>query len=70
MEEIVLNNRRLKLIDGEIWVWKPIKNPYWFKLTYSINEGGYYFITLRIYKVKESISQKLYWPNRAEDTLK
>jgi len=46
MEELVLNNRRVKLIDGEIYAWKPIKNPYWRKVRYSINQKGYYFISL------------------------
>ena len=46
MEELVLNNRRLKLIDGEIYAWKPIKNPYWRKIKYSVNNDGYYYIQL------------------------
>ena len=46
MEELVLNNRRLKLIDGEIWSWKPTKNPYWRKIKYSVDKDGYYFIQL------------------------
>tara|TARA_R100001224_G_scaffold106168_1_gene80419 strand:+ start:306 stop:785 length:480 start_codon:yes stop_codon:yes gene_type:complete len=47
MEELVLNNRRVKLIDGEICVWKPNKkNPYWRKVTYSVNDNGYYYIRL------------------------
>ena len=46
MDELVLNNRRLKLVDGEIWSWKPIKNPYWRKIKYSINADGYYYIHL------------------------
>ena len=49
MEELVLNNRRIKLIDGEIWSWKPTitKPSYWCKVKYSINQDGYYIITLR-----------------------
>ena len=47
MEELVLNNRRLKLIDGEIYAWMDYKhNPYWRKVKYSITKG-YYFIQLR-----------------------
>ena len=47
MEELVLNNRRLKLVDGEMWVLKPIKNPYWRKVKYTINNAtGYYYISL------------------------
>ena len=51
MDELVLNNRRLKLVDGEICAWKPIKNPYWRKIKYSINNEGYYFITLTHNKI-------------------
>ena len=47
MEELVLNNRRLKLVDGEIYAWMDYKhNPYWRKVKYSITKG-YYFIQLR-----------------------
>jgi hypothetical protein len=47
MEELVLNNRRLKLIDGEIYAWMDYKhNPYWRKVKYSINKDGYYYIQL------------------------
>jgi len=53
MDELVLNNRRLKLIDGEIWSWKPIKNPYWRKVKYTINNDGYYFINVRHNKIKK-----------------
>ena len=47
MGELVLNNKRLKLIDGEIYAWKPIKNPFWRKIKYNINEDGYYCFNLR-----------------------
>jgi len=53
MEELVLNNRRIKLIDGEIWSWKPTKKPYWRKLKYSINKG-YYFISLTDHYVEKN----------------
>ena len=53
MEELVLNNKRLKLIDGEIWSLKPIKNPYWCKVNYSINNDGYYYIQLYHNKIKK-----------------
>ena len=46
MEELTLNNRRVKLIDGEICVWKPTKNPYWRKVKYNIIDSGYYRIHL------------------------
>ena len=46
MEEFVLNNKRLKLVDGEMWSWKATKNPYWRKVKYSINADGYYYISL------------------------
>ena len=54
MEELVLNNRRLKLIDGEIYLWKPIKNPYWWKNKYCVNKEGYYNITIHHKKYKKS----------------
>ena len=56
MEELVLNNRRLKLIDGEIYAWKcaRVKNPYWRKVKYSINNYGYYFINLKHNKIKKN----------------
>ena len=53
MEELVLNNRRLKLVDGEIYLWKPIKNPYWKKVKYSVDKDGYYYIQLRYNKIKK-----------------
>ena len=53
MEELVLNNRRIKLIDGEIWSWKPTKNPYWRKVKYSINNDGYYSISLKYNKIQK-----------------
>ena len=51
MDELVLNNRRIKLVDGEVWSWKPNKNPYWCKIKYSINIKGYYFIRLHHNKI-------------------
>ena len=59
MEELVLNNRRLKLVDGEIYLWKPIKNPYWKKVKCSVNEKGYYTISLQNNKI-----QKCYYLHR------
>ena len=53
MEELVLNNRRLNLIDGEVWAWKPTKNPYWRKVKYSINKG-YYYIKLYHNTIKKT----------------
>ena len=53
MDELVLNNRRLKLVDGEIWSWMEFKNPYWRKIKYSINSYGYYFISLKHNKIKK-----------------
>ena len=52
MDELVLNNRRLKLIDGEIYMWKLNKNPYWRKVKYSYD--GYYYIQLNHNKIKKS----------------
>ena len=43
MEELVLNNRRIKLIDGEVYSLKKCRNPYWWKIKYSINDGYYRF---------------------------
>ena len=54
MDELVLNNRRLKLVDGEIYLWKPIKNPYWKKVKYCVNKDGYYTITIHHKKYKKS----------------
>ena len=45
MEELVLNNRMIKLVDGEIWSLKPNKNPYWRKVIYT-NHKGYHRIQL------------------------
>ena len=53
MEELILNNRRIKLVDGEIWAWKLNKNPYWSKVTFIINKDGYYFIQLYHHKIKK-----------------
>ena len=52
MDELVLNNRRLKLINGEICLWKLNKNPYWLKVKYSYD--GYYYIQLNHNKIKKS----------------
>tara|TARA_R110001592_G_C12859061_1_gene722643 strand:- start:158 stop:640 length:483 start_codon:yes stop_codon:yes gene_type:complete len=54
MEELVLNNRRLKLVDGEIYLWKPIKNPYWKKVKCSVNHYGYHIIQLHHKKIQKS----------------
>ena len=67
MEELVLNNRRLKLVDGDVWVWMDFKNPYWRKIKYSIDTKGYYYIhlnnknTLKNYMVNRVI-YKFYNP--------
>ena len=53
MEELVLNNKRLKLVDGEIWSWKATKNPYWWKIKYSVNAYGYYTIQIAHNKIKK-----------------
>jgi len=53
MEELILNNRRIKLVGGEILAWKLNKKPYWCKLKYSINTKGYYYIQL-YHKIKKS----------------
>ena len=53
MEELVLNNRTIKLVDGEICLWKPTKNPYWCKLKYT-NHKDYYRIDLVHKKYKKS----------------
>jgi len=68
MEELVLNNRRIKLIDGEIWSWKPTKNPYWRKVKYSIdNDKGYYYISLRHNNLKHyKVSRLIYKFNNPE----
>ena len=42
MEELVLFNRRLKLINGEIYSLKQNKIPYWRKIKPSIKKDGYY----------------------------
>ena len=54
MDELVLNNKRLKLVDGEIWSWKPIKNPYWWKVKYNINDDGYHTIQLKHNKITKT----------------
>ena len=53
MEELVLNNKRLKLVDGEMWSWKATKNPYWRKIKYTINNRGYHTIQLKHNKIKK-----------------
>ena len=60
MDELVLNNRRLKLVDGEIWSWMEYKhNPCWRKIKYSVNCDGYYYIQLAHNKI-----QKCYYLHR------
>ena len=54
MDELVLNNRRLKLVDGEIWSWMDFKNPYWRKIKYSVNGDGYHTIPLIHKKIKKA----------------
>ena len=46
MEEIVLNNRRIKLVDGEIYSLKRCKNPYWLKIKPTLDDNGYYTFEL------------------------
>ena len=46
MEELLLNNRRVKLVDGEIYVWKPTKNPYWNRVKTTPDKDGYCIIGL------------------------
>jgi hypothetical protein len=41
MEELVLNNRRLKLINGEVYSIRKCKNPYWVKIKLTISNQGY-----------------------------
>jgi len=41
MDELVLNNRILKLIDGDIYLLKKCKKPYWMKIKPSICNIGY-----------------------------
>ena len=54
MEELVLNNRRLKLVDGEIWSWKLTKNPYWRKVKYTIKKDGYYTLNLKYNTIQKN----------------
>ena len=56
MEELVLFNRRLKLINGEIYLMKQCKNPYWLKIKPTINKDGYY--TLKLTNNKKQIENK------------
>ena len=55
MEELVLNNRRIKLVDGEIYAWKcaRVKNPYWRKIKYGVNKDGYYYSRLTHNKIQK-----------------
>jgi hypothetical protein len=54
MDELVLNNRRLKLVDGEVWVWMDYKhNHYWRKIKYSVNGNRYYRIQLKHNNIKK-----------------
>ena len=47
MEELTLNNRRVKLIDGEIWSLMNYKhNPCWRKVGNSVDSKGYNCFTL------------------------
>ena len=47
MEELVLNNRKIKLVDGEIWSFMDYKlNPCWRKIKYTITNEGYYSFNL------------------------
>lgn len=47
MEELVLFNRRLKLVDGEIYLWKQNrKTPYWGMLLNKPRDDGYIRVTL------------------------
>ena len=67
MEELVLNNRRLKLVDGEIWSWKPTKNPYWYKVKYSVIKGYYQFKLTRNYIQKcYKVHRVIYKLNNAD----
>tara|TARA_R110000822_G_C15030689_1_gene464221 strand:- start:39 stop:530 length:492 start_codon:yes stop_codon:yes gene_type:complete len=46
MEELVLNNRRLKLVDGEIYIWQAYKKPpVWHKLKPTIEKKNGYWLT-------------------------
>ena len=67
MDELVLNNRRLKLVDGEIWSWKPTKNPYWYKVKYSVIKGYYQFKLTRNYIQKcYKVHRVIYKLNNAD----
>ena len=47
MDELVLNNRRIKLVDGEVYVWMDYKhNPCWRKIKMTLNNDGYYYFQL------------------------
>ena len=68
MDELVLNNRRLKLVDGEISVWMDYKhNPCWRKVKYSITKG-YYCIQLRHNYIQKSykVHRVIYKLNNAD----
>ena len=49
MEELVLFNRRLKLVDGEIYIWQAHKKvPVWHKFKPTIEKkDGYWLLTIR-----------------------
>ena len=54
MEELVLNNRRLKLVDGEIWSWVDYKyNPCWRKVGNSVDSKGYNCFSLMDNKIQK-----------------
>jgi hypothetical protein len=44
MEELVLFNRRLKLINGEVYSFVPCKNPYWRKIKPSVEKKDGYLV--------------------------
>tara|TARA_R110001592_G_C13036683_1_gene738896 strand:+ start:424 stop:897 length:474 start_codon:yes stop_codon:yes gene_type:complete len=68
MDELVLNNIRLKLVDGEVWAWKPIKNPYWRKVKYTITKYGYYQFKLTHNKIEKGymVHRVIYKFNNAD----
>ena len=59
MEELVLFNRRLKLINGEIYSLKKCKNPYWWKIKPSIYSSGYHG-----FKLTNDNKRKIYYYHR------
>jgi hypothetical protein len=58
MEELVLFNRRLKLINGEVYLMKKCKNPYWYKIKPFMVKGYYGF------KLYHNKKQKNYYYHR------